>query len=197
MATVRVAVVVVGYLLGTLPVAQLIARRTGHDPTREGSGNPGASNVFRTAGRRAGTLVLAGDLFKGAAATGLGWVIGGRFVALLAGCAAVLGHVVPLTRDLRGGKGVATSGGVVLVLHPLALLAGVVTWIAVATTTKVAAAASLAAVVVVTGVVVVLGAPVHEVVVLVALMVVVVVRHRGNIARMMSGRERTLEAGSH
>ena len=67
----RALVVLAGYLLGTLPFAHLIAARRGVDPTAEGSGNPGASNVYRTAGRRAGAAVLACDALKGAVAVGL------------------------------------------------------------------------------------------------------------------------------
>src|SRR5436305_11412567 len=110
-------IVVVGYALGTLPTAVLVGRRSGHDPTHEGSGNPGASNVYRTVGRRAAAVVLAGDLLKGAAAAGLGWALAGHTVGVATGAAAVVGHVVPPWR--RGGKGVATSAGMVLVLFPL------------------------------------------------------------------------------
>src|SRR5262245_37826379 len=95
-------VVAVGYVLGTLPFAQVVAGRLGHDPTLEGSGNPGASNVFRTAGRGAGVAVFALDALKGMAAVAVGWVFGGRDLALVAGVAAVVGHVFPVTRGFRG-----------------------------------------------------------------------------------------------
>src|SRR3954470_11076122 len=106
----RVLVVLAGYLLGTLPFAHLVAGRRGVDPTAEGSGNPGASNVYPTAGRRAGVAVLACDALKGAAGVGPALAVGDRQLGLLAGLAAVVGHVFPLTRRFRGGKGVATAG---------------------------------------------------------------------------------------
>ena len=84
------------YLLGTFPSARLAARHRGVDPTAAGSGNPGATNVYRTAGRRAGALTLAGDLFKGAAAAGVGWAVGGHGLGVACGVAAVVGHVAPI-----------------------------------------------------------------------------------------------------
>jgi glycerol-3-phosphate acyltransferase PlsY len=104
---VEVLVVALGYLLGTIPTAELVGRRAGHDPTLEGSGNPGASNVFRTVGARAGALVFAGDVVKGMVATGIGLAAGDRMLALVCGAAAVVGHIAPVTRRFRGGKGVA------------------------------------------------------------------------------------------
>ena len=103
--------VVPAYLLGTFPTAIVVGRRVGRDPTAEGSGNPGASNTFRTMGRRAGATVLVGDVAKGALAAALGLLSGNRAVGVAGGLAAVLGHVAPATRRFRGGKGVATGRG--------------------------------------------------------------------------------------
>ena len=110
--------VVPAYLLGTFPTAILVGRREGRDPTQEGSGNPGASNTFRTMGRRAGAIVLAGDVAKGALAAAAGLATGHRAVGVACGLAAVLGHVYPVTRGFRGGKGVATGAGMAIVLLP-------------------------------------------------------------------------------
>src|SRR5881227_4428176 len=89
------------YLLGTFPTALIVARLAGHDPTKEGSGNPGASNVYRLAGARAGLAVLRGDAAKGAAATGVGRAVGGPPLALACGIADVVGHVFPVFRGFR------------------------------------------------------------------------------------------------
>src|SRR4051812_39974792 len=105
------ALVVPCYLLGTFPTALLVGRREGRDPTTEGSGNPGASNALRTMGRRAGALVLLGDLGKGVVATAVGQAAGGAAVGVACGVAAVVGHIFPVTRGFRGGKGVAAGGG--------------------------------------------------------------------------------------
>ncbi|HEY8543809.1 MAG TPA: glycerol-3-phosphate acyltransferase [Acidimicrobiales bacterium] len=119
------AAVAVAYVLGTLPAAHLAARRHGVDPTAVGSGNPGTTNVLRNVGRTAGLLTLAGDLGKGAAAAGLGWAVDGRTLAVACGAAAVVGHVAPVTRGFRGGKGVATGVGMALATFPLAAAVGI------------------------------------------------------------------------
>ena len=100
-----------GYLLGTFPTAALVGRLTGHDPTAEGSGNPGATNVYGTSGRGAGAADPLIDLAKGVIAAGIGLAVGDHTLGVLTGAAAVLGHVVPLTRPTLGGKGVATAAG--------------------------------------------------------------------------------------
>ena len=99
-----VALVPVGYLLGTFPSAVIVARRRGVDILSAGSGNPGASNVIRVLGWRVGAVVLLFDFAKGAAASGLGLAVGGRGGAYLLGIAAVIGHTFPFGR--KGGKGV-------------------------------------------------------------------------------------------
>ena len=191
-----VLLVVGAYLLGTLPTAAVVARRSGHDPTTEGSGNPGATNVYRTAGRRAGALVLGGDLVKGALAAGMGWSLGDHLLGLACGAAAVVGHVLPATRRFRGGKGVATSGGVTLVLFPLVGAGAVLVW---ALTAKVTKRASVASLVVAAGIPVAAaatGAPAIESVLLALMGAVVLVRHADNIERLVRGTERPVRAGA-
>lgn len=183
------------YLLGTFPTAILVGRRAGLDPTREGSGNPGASNAYRTMGRRAGVVVLGGDLLKGAFAAGLGLAGSGRSVAVACGLAAVVGHVFPVTRGFRGGKGVATAAGMTVVLLPVVavLLAGV--WALVA---KITGTASLASIVIAAGLPVaaaVWDRPALEVAAFAACGLFVVARHHSNIDRLLRGKERTLQDG--
>lgn len=186
--------VAAGYVLGTLPTATAVAGRRGRDPTREGSGNPGATNVYRTAGRRAGALVLVGDLAKGAVAAASGWLAGDHLLGLVCGAAAVAGHVFPATRRFRGGKGVATGGGVTLVLFPVAGLVAVVTFAAVSKLTRRASLGSLTIAVLIPVVTAAGGAPGVEVLLLAALAVLVVARHTGNIVRLVRGTEPSLGA---
>jgi glycerol-3-phosphate acyltransferase PlsY len=177
-----------------MPTALLVGRRLGRDPTREGSGNPGASNVYRTAGARAGAMVFAGDLIKGMTATGIGLAAGDRRLALACGAAAVVGHIAPVTRRFRGGKGVATAIGMVLVLFPLLAAGAAVVWGAVAKLTRKASLASIVVTVVLPVGVAVTGRPMVEVTAVTAVAALVVVRHASNIERLIRGDERSLPA---
>ena len=111
--------VLVAYVLGTFPSATLIARANGIDISTFGSGNPGASNVTRALGWRKGIWVYVLDAGKGALAAGLGLALDGRPAAYWCGAAAIVGHMFPVFRKFRGGKGVATGSGVLLVVQPL------------------------------------------------------------------------------
>jgi glycerol-3-phosphate acyltransferase PlsY len=195
---VAAALVVVGaYLLGGFATAARVGRRTGFDPERAGSGNPGASNSFRLGGARAGVLVLAGDGGKGALAALTGLLVGGRGLGVAAGTAAVIGHVAPAARRFRGGKGVATAAGMVAVLEPIAALAGAVAWAAVAGVTRTAVLASMAMVLVVLVTIAVEGRPGWEVATMVGVGFLIVVRHRGNLVRLRRGSEPSLTMRAH
>jgi glycerol-3-phosphate acyltransferase PlsY len=186
------AALAAGYLLGCVPTARMVAARVGVDPTAAGSGNPGASNVYRTAGRRAGLLVLAGDVAKGAVAAGLGLAAGGRLLGLLAGLAAVVGHVAPAARGRRGGKGVATAAGATAVVFPLPALVAVVAWALVLGACSLASVASLTGVAVMFAGIALTGPPPAEIAVAGVTAVVVLARHGTNLGRLARGREPTL-----
>jgi glycerol-3-phosphate acyltransferase PlsY len=193
---VAAACVAGAYLLGTFPSAWLATRRRGVDPSAAGSGNPGATNVYRTAGGRAGVLTLVGDLVKGAAAAGLGWAVGGHGLGVACGLAAVVGHVVPLTRHSRGGKGVATVAGMALVLFPLAASVSAVAFGVVTALSRTVSLGSIAAVAVLPAAAGALGAPGREVAALVGCAVLVIARHRSNIGRLWRGEEPHLGAAA-
>ncbi|MEM9039264.1 MAG: glycerol-3-phosphate acyltransferase [Actinomycetota bacterium] len=113
------AAVVVGYVIGTFPTADLVASRvSGADLRSSGTGNPGAANAAQVLGARAGAAVLLGDIAKGVAASVLGRSVGASAGAHLAGSAAVAGHCYPVWSGFRGGKGVATSVGQCLATFP-------------------------------------------------------------------------------
>ena len=186
-----IVVAVGAYAVGTFPTAQIVGRRLGRDPTREGSGNPGATNVYRTAGRGAGVLVGVVDVLKGAAPTAAGYLFDGRPLATVAWAAAVAGHVVPVTRRLRGGKGVATAAGGAAVLHPLVALALAAVFASVARATHRASLGSVAIAVLLPVGVAVAGRPGWEVVTAGALGALVLVRHGANVRRLFAGTEPT------
>jgi glycerol-3-phosphate acyltransferase PlsY len=184
-----VVAVAVGYLLGTFPTAAIVGRVTGHDPTAEGSGNPGATNVYRTSGRGAGAAVLLVDLAKGALAAGLGWLLGGHTLGVAAGAAAVVGHVVPVTRRFRGGKGVATAAGATAVTFPLLSLALGAVFAGVVALTRRASVGSLVLALLLPVGVALAGQPGREVLVVAGVSLVVIARHHDNIRRLIRREE--------
>jgi glycerol-3-phosphate acyltransferase PlsY len=185
-----VLLVPVAWLLGTFPSAQLVARAHGRDILREGSGNPGASNVHRLLGWRAGAFVLLLDFAKGALAAGAGLAVGGRAGACILGVAAVVGHTYPLYR--KGGKGVAAAGGALVVLYPFIVIGLGVTWFVIARVLHKASLASLLATILFPVAVLVAGYERWEVGVVGGLALLVVIRHSANIRRLLRREENDL-----
>lgn len=195
---VTIALAPAAYLLGTFPSADIVASASGVDITAAGSGNPGASNVTRTLGWRKGVLVFALDAIKGAIAALVGLWVGGRAGGYVLGGAAIVGHVFPFMRGLRGGKGVATGGGVIAVLHPIVGVATGAIWLGISRLTGKAAIASIVATVAAPVGLAIAGAPAWEFAAMVGLCSLLVVRHAGNIKRILRREERGIEhRGSH
>lgn len=187
-----VVLVAAAYLVGTIPTAVLVTRRQGIDPTRSGSGNPGATNVLRVAGRRAGAAALVGDVLKGAVPAAAGWAIGGHGLGVACGVAAVVGHVLPVTRRFRGGKGVATGFGMAVVLFPAAAAAATVAFLVTVAASRTASLGSIVAAVVLPVAAAAFGAPGAEIAALAGTAALIVARHRENIVRLGRGTERRL-----
>ena len=191
-----VALLPVAYLLGTFPSALLVARANGIDIAAFGSGNPGASNVTRALGWRKGVWVFVLDALKGAIAAGLGLLVDGRPAGYWLGAAAIVGHVLPIVRRFRGGKGVATGAGVMALLHPVVAVASIVVWIAVSRWTSKASVASIAVVALLPVGVAVTGTPGWEVAATIGLCALVMVRHLGNIKRIVDRQEPKLSSST-
>jgi glycerol-3-phosphate acyltransferase PlsY len=187
-----VALLPAAYLLGTFPSAALVASASGVDITATGSGNPGASNVTRALGWRKGLAVFVLDALKGAVATLIGLWLGGRAGGYAFGAAAIVGHIFPVTRGFRGGKGVATGGGVLAVLHPIVAAVVAAVWLALSRLTGKAAVASIAAVAITPVGLALAGAPAWEFAATLGLCALLSVRHAGNIRRLLRGEEHTL-----
>lgn len=179
----------VAYLLGTFPSAVLVARARGIDITSAGSGNPGASNVSRLLGRKLGIFVFVLDGLKGALSVLAGFLAFEYAGALMLASAAVVGHVFPITRRFKGGKGVATAGGAMLALYPLVSLALLVVWLGVVKLSKKASLASLAIVVGLPIGLVIVGRPATEIVTTIVLGAFVIWRHWPNLQRLVRGEE--------
>jgi glycerol-3-phosphate acyltransferase PlsY len=166
----------------------------GVDIRTVGSGNPGATNVWRTFGFKLGLAVALLDIAKGAAAALLGVWLGDDLIGVLAGVAALVGHWRPLfLRFARGGKTVATTGGVALALALFPALAAAGTWIVVFLATRYASVASLAAALALPAFAVLFGASWPVLAFTVGAAVAIVVLHRTNIARLLAGEEHRIE----
>jgi acyl phosphate:glycerol-3-phosphate acyltransferase len=182
----------IAYVLGTFPSAILVARAGGIDIATFGSGNPGASNVTRALGWRKGVWVYVLDAGKGAIAAGLGLALDGRPLAYWCGAAAIVGHMFPVFRQFRGGKGVATGSGVLLVVQPILAPLAVGLWWLVSRVTGKAAIGSVIAVALVPIGLIVLERPAWEFVAVAGLCALIVVKHAGNIKRLVRREEHAL-----
>lgn len=189
-----VALVLFAYALGTFPTGVLVARKRGHAVHDEGSGNPGASNVYRVAGFKAGAAVLLGDLLKGVIAAGVGLAAGDRTLALVCGSASVVGHCFPIQRFGRGGKGVAAAGGMVIVLFPLVALGLSALWLLIARVLNKASLGSLVIALAAPVAVAVTGSPAIETALVAAVCLLVIARHHTNIRRLIRGEESSLRS---
>jgi glycerol-3-phosphate acyltransferase PlsY len=182
------------YLVGSIDFAVIVGRMHGVDIHEEGSGNPGTSNVLRTIGKVPAAMVFIGDTLKGTVGAAMGMVASGVpdpqvHWAFAAGLAAVIGHCYPVFHKFKGGKGVATGGGVLLFTVPIVALIDIAVWAVIVRLTKTASIGSMVLVVITIPLLMWQG--VEGLALLwVALMIAVVVwRHRGNIQRMVSGSE--------
>ena len=191
-AVLALVVIVVSYFLGTFPSALIVAKRGGIDVTKEGSGNPGTSNVVRLLGWKYGAVVFLADVLKGSASVALAWWVTGDRVTMLGfGCAyaAVIGHTYPITRKFKGGKGVATGGGSMYVLYPLMSLVLCISWFVLRKTTSKSSVASLIITIAVPIYVGFFREDLWELAATLGLVVVVILRHLPNIRRLRSNDE--------
>jgi acyl phosphate:glycerol-3-phosphate acyltransferase len=184
-------VILGGYLLGSMPFGYWIVLLVkGEDIRKVGSGNIGASNVWRTYGRWMGIPIVLLDVAKGFVPALVGALLVGELTAVVAGGAAMLGHWRPLfLRFQKGGKTVATAGGALLGVAPLLGLGGLVVWIATFLLTRYASVASMVAACSLPVLALAFGQPWPVLVFTAAVAVAVVVLHRGNIARLRTGTE--------
>lgn len=185
---------VIGYLLGSLPFGYLVARTHGVDIFKVGSGNPGATNVKRSLGAKAGNTVLVLDVLKGAAATAwplLPMVTAPRpmVLALIGVVLAVVGHSFSIFTRFRGGKGVATAAGGLVVLMPVACAIAGVTWVIVFYAFRYVSLASILAAVAVVAASWLLRYHVAISIIASVLGGFVILRHHENIKRLLNGTE--------
>ena len=181
---------VLAYLLGSLSFAIVLSRVAGGpDPRASGSGNPGATNMLRVAGKRLAVLTLLGDLLKGLLPVLIAKLLGlGLQQQAWVGLAAVIGHLYPLYFRFGGGKGVATSAGMLLGLYPPAALLAIAAWLLTFILTR---TSSLAALIATPLTLPLLAWQQPAALLPVSVLTTLVVwRHRGNLRDLFAGRER-------
>ncbi len=207
----------VGYFLGALPFGYLVARACGVDIFKAGSGNPGATNVKRVLGAKAGNMVYVLDALKGALAAGwpllyyrlshqsitsvttddagrILWTLDCSLITAVVGLvAAVLGHSFSCFTRFKGGKGVATTSGGLLVLMPVPILIGAGVWFTMFFVSRYVSLASILSAVVVPAVAWAFGLPLILKIVVTLLGALVIVRHHANIRRLFAGTEHRWE----
>jgi len=184
-------IVIAAYLMGSLSSAILLCRVAGlPDPRTEGSGNPGATNVLRFGGKRLAAMVFLGDMLKGLIPVSIATLLGLPPAILAAtALAAFLGHVFPVFFGFKGGKGVATTIGVIAGLDPLLALILLLVWLTTAVATRYSSLSAILAALV---------APfaswplAHEpafTTVIAAITMILLWRHRSNIGNLIAGKE--------
>jgi acyl phosphate:glycerol-3-phosphate acyltransferase len=188
-------VVALAYLLGSIPFAFLAGRARGVDLRTVGSGNLGAANVFRNLGRRMGIAVMAADILKGVVAVVIARALTDDPWPAIAAGAAMAGHVYPVWLRFKGGKGVAVGGGAVIGLMPLAALILVAIWFVIVATTRYTSLAAIVGAVVATPLVWALGYPLADVIFTGLAAVALLALHRGNLRRLLQGKELRIELG--
>lgn len=187
-----VAALLLAYLAGSIPFGLVVGKVFYHVDVREhGSGNVGTTNVFRVLGKKAGAVVLVGDMLKGFAPAFVAAHVFhlAPWITIFIAAAPVVGHMYSMFLKGSGGKGVATGAGVVLALVPLAFGIIILVWVLLTLTTRYVSLASLVAALLVPVLVFAFGYPLPYEIAGVLLTVVIFWAHRGNIRRLIAGNE--------
>jgi glycerol-3-phosphate acyltransferase PlsY len=184
---------ILAYALGNFSPAYLCSRICGGFDIRErGSGNAGATNVVRVMGWRYGALVFILDALKGFAAVSLGSWLGGSAGIAAAAIGVVVGHDLPAVLNFRGGKGVASTAGILLTLFPVPTLIGIAIFILLVALFRMVSLGSLVFVTSLALYSLISGQPFAMVVAAIGLAAFAIVRHRSNIKRIFNGTENML-----
>ncbi len=178
------------YIIGSIPFGVLIARQRGIDLQAVGSKNIGATNVLRTAGKGAAIATLIGDSLKGTAAVMLGrLIIGSELWEGVLGISVVLGHLYPVFLSFKGGKGVATSFGVLVSYSPISAFIALIVWIVTAFLTRYSSLAAITTCISLPVIFALLGASKIKISFAIALAFLIILRHKGNIKRLLERSE--------
>jgi len=186
-------IIVVSYLLGSIPFSYIVPKLTSKIDIRSvGSGNTGTTNVVRTLGLKIGVIAFLGDFLKGLVPALLGIALLGQTGGLIGGGVAVLGHCYSVWLGFKGGKGIATSVGVIVVLFPMVAFLLMIWQFAVIFATKYMSLASITSAVLFPILIIAFGYETRIILFAVALGAFVIYRHRENLKRLLKGEEKKL-----
>ncbi|MFA7468335.1 MAG: glycerol-3-phosphate 1-O-acyltransferase PlsY [Desulfotomaculaceae bacterium] len=181
--------IVISYLIGSIPFGYLLARLKGIDIMELGSGNIGATNVWRNLGPVPGLAVLLLDMGKGAVAVWLGKYLGGIETELLAAVAVLFGHSWSVFLRFKGGKMIATGGGVVLAMSPVLILVCLVVWLTTVAVTRYVSLGSMLAAVSIPVTMMMIDMSLWHISFGIAMALLAIYKHRANISRILDGTE--------
>ena len=197
MQTELIITLIASYLIGAIPSGVVLTKLTGAgDVRKSGSGNIGATNVYRTAGRKLGILTLVGDIIKGVLPVIYATMIAGMSpeqTAMIA-CATFLGHLYPVYLGFKGGKGVATALGIYLVLSPLSVLYAGILFVLLVWIWRYVSLGSILAAAVVPPLVYFIEQSTPLLIASLFISLMVIWRHRENIGRLLAGEENKFKA---
>lgn len=183
-------VLILSYLVGSIPFAYIFTRLwTGTDIREKGSGNVGSTNVLRTVGKGVALAAFAGDLLKGVFAAWIGFNYGGYNLAAVCSVAAVIGHCWPVFLGFRGGKGVATSAGIVLFLAPQVFAVLIILFIIIVALSRYVSLGSVLIAALLPLALFLFHKPSAIILMSLIMALLVIFRHRENIKRLSNGTE--------
>jgi len=183
--------IAIGYVLGAIPFSFIVGKYYGKIDIRTvGSGNSGATNVFRSLGKKAAAMAFAGDFLKGVAAVLIGMALWGYDYGILAGAGAILGHCYPVTLKFKGGKGVATSAGVLLALNPMLIVYLLPLYVILVKVFKIVSLSSIIIAAATPILSYFMGMPDNFLRFALLASLFVIYRHKSNITRLLAGEEK-------
>ncbi len=185
-----IGLMTMSFLIGSIPTGLLIAKTRGIDLRKTGSGNIGATNVLRTVGKKEALLTLIGDILKGTLPVAVGKTIGlDTFNTGMLGICAILGHNFSLFLKFKGGKGVATSIGVLLAFSPHVALLTITIWILTAKRTRYSSLSALIAFGLLPLSIYLMDYSKEKMIISIAITILIFIRHTSNIKRLIQGKE--------
>ncbi|HOQ09876.1 MAG TPA: glycerol-3-phosphate 1-O-acyltransferase PlsY [Syntrophomonadaceae bacterium] len=190
----NLALILLCYIIGAIPFSYLVSLTQGVDIRTRGSGNVGATNVLRTLGPAAAAAALIADVFKGIVAAWIGSMTGSEW--MIAGCAlaAVIGHCYSVFLRFAGGKGVATSAGIIIYLLPRELLILLVVFVVLVALLRYVSLGSITVAALFPILTLIMREPAALIVMSLLMAILVIYQHRENIQRLRSGTEPKLGA---